>query len=59
MNSYNSLLRNRNSVAHGQGSAVTFEEVKGFYLGAHVVLDYFREALFSGMSSPDEESGSV
>lgn len=59
MNSYNSLLRNRNSVAHGQGSAVTLEEVKGFYLGAHVVLDYFREALFSGMSSPDEESGSV
>jgi len=42
---YESLLNNRHSVAHGGGINATFEEVKRFYEKGHKVLDYFEEAL--------------
>lgn len=44
---YDSILHNRNSVAHGDGSLVTIGEVKGFYEDAHIVLDHFQEVLFA------------
>ena len=37
---------NRNSVAHGEGSSATLEEVKRYYEGGHVLLDYFKDALW-------------
>ena len=42
---YNSILTNRNSVAHGGGSSATFEDVKMYYKESHVILDYFKQAL--------------
>lgn len=48
---YDSILKNRNSVAHGEGSGVTIGEVREFYERAHTVLDYFREALFADNGS--------
>ena len=42
---YNSILTNRNRVAHGEGSNATMREVKRYYEKGHVVLDYFRDAL--------------
>lgn len=45
-NRYDSLIRNRNAVAHAEGPAPTLDEVRDYYLHAHVVLDHFREALF-------------
>lgn len=45
MNMYDSILTNRNSVAHGEGSAASFEDVKRYYEEGHMVLDYFRDAL--------------
>jgi hypothetical protein len=43
---YDSVWTNRNSVAHGEGSSATFGDVKRYYEEGHVVLDYFREALW-------------
>ena len=45
---YESIRSNRNRVAHGEGSNATFLEVKRYYERGHVVLDYFREALWGG-----------
>ena len=42
---YSSILTNRNSVAHGELSNVTHNDIKRYYEEGHVVLDYFREAL--------------
>ena len=42
---YSSIWSNRNIVAHGEGSSVTFRDIKQYYEEGHVVLDYFREAL--------------
>ena len=42
---YSSIWSNRNLVAHGEGSPVTFRDIKQYYEEGHVVLDYFREAL--------------
>lgn len=44
-NMYDSILTNRNSVAHGGVSAASFQDVKRYYEEGHVVLDYFRDAL--------------
>ena len=43
---YDSVWTNRNSVAHGEGSSATLGDVKRFYQEGHVVLDFFREALW-------------
>jgi len=43
---YENILENRNNLAHGESSQATFSDVKSFYEGGHLVLDYFREALF-------------
>ena len=43
---YTSLLKNRHIVAHGKGSNATLKEVKGYYEEGHVVLDYFKDALW-------------
>lgn len=43
---YSSIVTNRNGVAHGQGSSATLEEVKRYYEGGHVLLDYFKDALW-------------
>lgn len=53
-NMYDSILVNRNSVAHGEGSAASFRDVKRYYEEGHVVLDYFRDALNvpTGPASP-------
>ncbi len=48
---YDSLIRSRNIVAHGDGAAPTLEEVEEYYERAHVVLDHFRYALFARESS--------
>ena len=45
---YESIRNNRNRVAHGEGSNATFRDVKQYYEGGHLVLDYFREALWGG-----------
>lgn len=42
---YDSILFNRNNVAHGRGINATFEDVKMFYKESHVILDYFKQAL--------------
>ena len=44
---YNNIITNRHSVAHGSGSTVTVLELERFYQEGHVVLDFFRETLFS------------
>ena len=43
--SYDSILNNRNRIAHGDGSDVTFRDIKKYYEKRHVVLDCFRESL--------------
>lgn len=43
---YSSIVTNRNSVAHGEGSNATLEEVRRYYEGGHVLLDYFKDALW-------------
>ena len=43
---YSSIVVNRNSVAHAADSRATLEEVKGYYEGGHVLLDYFKDALW-------------
>lgn len=47
-NMYNSLISDRHEVAHGGEVKSTLREVKEYYLDAHVVLDYFQQALFRG-----------
>ena len=47
---YNNILNNRHRVAHGEGSPVTFRDVKQSYEQAHVLLDCFREALFQNIN---------
>jgi len=44
---YNNIVTNRHGVAHTTGGNATFPEVKRFYEEGHIVLDFFREALFS------------
>ena len=52
---YDSILTNRNRVAHGEGSNATMREVKRYYEKAHVVLDFFRDALRGeGDGAPDD-----
>lgn len=55
-NMYDSLMRNRNAAAHGEGVSATLEEIEEYYLHAHVVLDHFREALFRGLPVSREET---
>ena len=43
---YNNIITNRHNLSHKSGSNVTYQEVNRFYEEGHVVLDYFREALF-------------
>ncbi len=49
-NMYDSILNNRHKIAHGEGSAVTFGDVKQYYEHGHCVLDYLRDALFQDES---------
>ena len=51
-NMYDSVWTNRNSVAHGEGSSATFGDVRRFYQEGHVVLDYFRDALWLSREPP-------
>ena len=44
---YDNIRTNRNLVAHGDGSYATLADVKQFYEGGHVVLDYFRDTLWN------------
>ena len=44
---YGNILTNRNAVAHSEGSNATFGDVKMFYEESHVLLDFFRKALFT------------
>ena len=46
---YDSILSNRNQVAHGGGSNATLREVKEYYEEGHLVLDYLRDALFQNV----------
>ena len=48
-NMYDSILNNRHNTAHGEGSDVTFGDVKQYYEHGHCVLDYFRDALFQNV----------
>ena len=43
---YSSIVADRNKVAHGEGSDATLEDVKQYYEGGHVLLDYFKDALW-------------
>ena len=43
---YISIVADRNRVAHGEGSDATLEDVKQYYEGGHVLLDYFKDALW-------------
>lgn len=44
---YRSIVTNRNHVAHGRPVQVTMNDVTGYYENGHVVLDWFREALWA------------
>ena len=44
-NMYDSILSQRNAVAHGGSVNATLEDVRVYYAEAHKVLDCFREAL--------------
>ena len=48
-NMYDSILNNRHNTAHGEGSDVTFGDVKQYYEHGHCVLDYFQDALFQSV----------
>ena len=51
---YDSILANRNFVAHEKGSNTTMKEVRQYYEEGHVVLDHFRDALRGeGGGAPD------
>ena len=43
---YSSIVANRNKVAHGEDSSATLEDIKRYYEGGHVLLDYFKDALW-------------
>lgn len=58
-NHYDSLIRNRNAVAHAEGPAPTLEEVRDYYLHAHVVLDHFREALFREPGAGEDRTNGI
>ncbi|MCY4000214.1 MAG: MAE_28990/MAE_18760 family HEPN-like nuclease [Bacteroidetes bacterium] len=42
---YESILTNRNSVAHGASITATFDEIRMYYEKAHMILDYFEQSL--------------
>ena len=44
---YSNIVINRNAVAHGKGSSVTFGDLKQYYEEGHVMLDYFHDALWN------------
>lgn len=43
---YSSIVTNRNHAAHGRPVQVTMSDVREFYESGHVVLDWFRDALW-------------
>ena len=45
----NNIITNRHNLAHKSGSSITFREVEAFYEEGHIVLDFFRGALFTKM----------
>ncbi len=49
---YNSIIVNRNNVAHSTGSSATFEEIQRYYEQGHVILDFFRETLLATGQHP-------
>ena len=54
---YESMLTNRNQVAHGGGSNATMQDVRRYYEEGHVVLDYFREALRGERTAASDGAG--
>lgn len=44
---YGNIIRNRNDIAHGRPFNMTLNEVREFYESGHVVLDWFRNALWT------------
>lgn len=44
---YGSIVSNRNDAAHGGDVGATIDDVREYYVKAHVVLDHFAEALGS------------
>ena len=44
---YGLLLSRRHQTAHLEGPTATFQEVRDWYEGGHIVLDFFREILLS------------
>lgn len=44
---YGMLLGQRHQTAHLEGTNATFQEVRAWYEGGHIVLDFFREILLS------------
>lgn len=45
--SYSNIVEQRHQTAHESGSKATFREVRDWYAEGHIVLDFFRETLFS------------
>ena len=45
---YRSIVTNRNHAAHGRPVQMTMSEVKKFYESGHVVLEWFKDALWVG-----------
>lgn len=45
---YGNIVANRNNAAHGRPVQATIDEVEKFYENAHVVLDSFKKALWTG-----------
>ena len=45
---YGNIVTNRNNAAHGRPVQATTSEVEKFYENAHVVLDWFKMALWIG-----------
>lgn len=54
---YESMLTNRNQVAHGGGSNATMQDVRRYYEEGHVVLDYFRDALRGESTAASDGAG--
>lgn len=42
---YGLLLEQRHRIAHLEGTAATFQNVRAWYEAGHIVLDFFRETL--------------
>ena len=55
-NMYSNILTNRNLVAHEGRSNASFNDVKQYYEEGHVVLDYFRDALFKNSNDTNQET---